>query len=387
MINIIDTWLVFINELKGLFRDRNAVLVNFMVPLVLLPILVLGIALPEKIKQDQYLRHDFTVEIIGNNDIRLKDIIAKKIRTADLPDIKNNADFKIVFLKSAPPVNQARISLFYNTNDVFTSIALPKMREALNEYGKLAFKDSFSDAFAIEEINGVSKEKTLLNTIAGVLSYVIILNIFTGMLMIGLATTAGEKEKGSFQILLVSRINRTDIAGGKILYVVFAGFLNSLCSAIGLLIASVVDSRFLLTSTSPESDSINMSSFLLDFFKSGRAGIFFVELVVLSFVFASLIILIGIRCKTVKEANGYTFPCLILVVLTAIQVMNNNAPVSLIPYMIPILNSAYCMKMAVLGEISMLPILCTIFVNCVVITMLISVTVRLFSSEKIMQTH
>jgi len=214
--------------------------------------------------------------------------------------------------------------------------------------------------------------------------------VFSGVLIIGVAATTGEKEQGSFALLLLNRVSRGAIALAKTAFVMVAGLMNSIASALGFLIGCVLIARMELTSkhlgggdfvTSLGASAphpIGSGSLISSFV------VFLLSLAVLSSLFSAIIVTIGLRATTVKEANSYCMPIFLLILLAVIPTIFSSGRVETLGFLVPILNTSYCLKGILDGTLTAAHQVICLASNLVLVVFFINRVKRLFASEAIL---
>jgi sodium transport system permease protein len=231
-------------------------------------------------------------------------------------------------------------------------------------------------------------EKALsFSGLGGLIPYMLIIYIFSGALMIGIASTTAEKEKGSFSLLLLNRVDRGSIAIGKVAYVMVTGMMNSVASAAGMLMAGLLILKLGLIDLSKFSGSGGIGAQAFSAILSPWSFILFLlNLVVVSALFSSAVIIVGLRSKTVKEANGYAMPLLLLILLAVIPTISSQGAPETRTFLIPVLNTAYCLKGIFEGTLTAKDQVLCLASNGILIGAAIYYVRQLFSSEKILYT-
>ena len=101
--------------------------------------------------------------------------------------------------------------------------------------------------FAIESHNVASSKEMGSRIIGSFLPYVIILMALTGAMYPAIDLTAGEKERGTMETLLVAGVDRMDIVLGKFLTVFCASLVT-----ISLTVCSMAVSAYVALRIIPE---------------------------------------------------------------------------------------------------------------------------------------
>jgi len=195
--------------------------------------------------------------------------------------------------------------------------------------------------------------------------------IYTGCLAIAPETISGQKERGTLGALLVTPAKRTHMALGKILAISVFALLGSIGSIIGMAIGM------------PQMMNMELSS-LVEFYSLVDAGLLLLVAMSTTLVFVGLLSILSAYAKSVKEANAYATPIMLVVTLTGLgSTILGRVPTESIFYLIPVFNSALCISAIINFEVNVLNMVITSGVNLVVTLICALIVAKMFSSEKI----
>ncbi len=196
--------------------------------------------------------------------------------------------------------------------------------------------------------------------------------LYSGCSAVAPESIAGEKERGTIATMLVTPIRRSDIAVGKILALAVITVLSGASSALGTILALPK----LMGGAAGEMDAAiyGIREYLL------------LAAVILSTVLllVTLVALLSAFARTVKEAQSYAVPLMILVMVLGITGMfGGGASQNLAMYAIPLYNSVQCIvgifSFSVLGS----GVAVTAAVNGAATLLGVFILTRMFNSEKI----
>jgi len=109
-----------------------------------------------------------------------------------------------------------------------------------------------------------------------------------------------------------------------------------------------------------------------------------VIMMVVVYLYVSLVALVAVLAKTSKEANTYVMPVYILVMLGSLMTFSGNGDSKLTNFFIPVYNSAVSIQNLLMGELTISQFgvtVGTIVALAAIVTILIT---KAFNSEKIM---
>lgn len=199
----------------------------------------------------------------------------------------------------------------------------------------------------------------------------VLVMLMTGCVAVAPESIAGEKERGSFATMLVTPVNRSYIALGKVLSLSAISLLSGISSAAGVILA--------LPKLMGD-DSVSLAA--LGF---GVGEI----LALLGIVLSSVLIMVAVVsilsawAKSVKEATAMISPVMIVVLVCAL------VP-SFLPmnewffFCIPLLNSSAALTATFSMAMNPLFVVITVLVNLLTAGLLMWALSRMFCSEKIM---
>lgn len=218
-----------------------------------------------------------------------------------------------------------------------------------------------------------TKEDTSIMMITMIAPYLLVMFLFSGCMALSSESIAGEKERGTIASLLVTPVDRKEIATGKVLALSITSLASAVVSFLGLIasLPKLMGAQGDLT--------INM-------YKADTYLSIFVIIILTVILFTVILSIISTLSKSVKEAAQYSSLVMILVVLmglTSMTGVEGIASNSLL-YLIPIYNSVQMLSGIFALNLSMVNFAITIVANVVYISAGIFLLSRMFQSEKIM---
>ena len=202
------------------------------------------------------------------------------------------------------------------------------------------------------------------------LPYLIIVTIFIGGLPLAIDTTAGEKERGSLEPLLVQPIDRSVLLYGKMTAI-------SLFSGLSLILLLII-LNFLIP-------FIPFSDLGLDLeIDAMQYLIMFVICIPIIFFSSALLTVVGSFTKTFKEAQTYLSLMIVLPTLPIIVAQLMNAETSLLIMPIPSLaQSTLIADIIERGELNWLQAFVSIVTTTIYAWFLARLAIFLYSREQI----
>lgn len=271
---------------------------------------------------------------------------------------------------SLDPTLVPQVSIYYNSALDASAAIYQYVITALD-----TFETNISNCFDINaDINTVydqaSEDDISKKIISMMLPFILIVFLFSGAMSICSESIAGEKERGTIATLLVTPVNRSYIALGKI------------CGLSVVSLTSAVVSFFGLIFSIPK---LTGMGFKLDMYSPVTMVALFCVIIVTVLLFTTMLTIISTYAKSVKEASTLCIPVMLLVMMLGMSGMfGGNVSSSFLMYAIPIYNSIQCVANILNQSIDIPAMLLTIASNAVVISLGIYTLKKMFDSESIM---
>ncbi len=281
--------------------------------------------------------------------------------------IERIAEPILVTSSELPP----EVQLFYNSSEASSEKAFQAMSGILNE-----FEGMLSNRFDLNKSDGVAydlakKEDAIGSIFSSMLPMLLLIFLFSGTLAVAPESIAGEKERGTIATLLVTPVKRSHIAIGKILALSIIALLSGASSTIG----TVLSLPKLMGAAGDLDGSVySVTDYLL------------LAVVILStvMVFVTVLSLISAYAKSIKEAQSYATPVMIILMVVGITAMfGNGAKEELYYYCIPAYNSVQSMVRIFEFNVSAGTMLVTVVSNLAITLLGAFVLTKMFQSERI----
>lgn len=345
-------------ELIDMFRDRKSLIVGILIPLLLMPILsfFMGNMIKDSTKS---VEENCKIAIIDNNNSSLTKFISsdKSIQIENSSDaeqaVKDGKVYLVIkipdeFDNSLISDKNISVSIEYDNTSQKSSIAFSKLRALIDAFSKQVVAQRLTarniDVSILTPVNiveqGFEKENKaesmlLLNMLVPMF---ILLYSAQGAIAAATDLGAGEKERGTLEPLLTTKAGRKYILSGKLLAITLMGFIVSLSSMAGMIIAMVMPNG--MFSNGNASVSLSYLAIIL-------MGI--ISLLNTMF-FGAAELAISIYARSFKEAQTYLIPFSIIPIFVAYGSMTIEAKNASIMYFnIPLVNVAVSVKELISG--------------------------------------
>ncbi len=393
---------VFRKELVDSLRDRRTLISMVVVPILLMPVLTIGmsaltIRLVNRARQDvpkvmilggqdsprtvTALKQAPGVEFVAAAENYKDEIIEKRVRAAvEIPPGFDAA------LESG---ETKKISIYYYEGEIrsqFASQALQGFFRSLRDRTvsqRMAARnipETLLKPFDITPQNVAPPEKVGGNILGGLIPYMVILLCLTGAMYPAMDLTAGEKERGTMETILCSPISRTHLVLGKFLMVLTAALATAMLS-IASMAVSFKYAKSSAGGQMADARRAAMANLTLD--PKGVIAVFAMVLPI-AVMFAAALLAISLFAKSFKEAQSYISPLMIVVILPAVAAMLPGIELNTRLALIPILNTSLVSKEIVTGTYHWNYIAIIFASSCVYAAIALFVAVKLFQREDVL---
>ena len=380
-----DAFIIFKKELRNLLKDRRTLFSTFILPLVMLPIIFIGMGAVVKSIEDSARETTYKIEIVDNKDNLFKESLSEYLLWEEVDD--QVSDFKIIFPPKYAPGSSANVIISYDSSSRKNQLAVNMVSQALTSYElEIAqnvlslYNLTYQDLHTINIVLSDTAQEAAQaggSILAMLMPYFMVIFLFSGSMNAGLDTTSGEKERGSLAVLLVNQVSRSSIAWGKIIYVSVVSLFSAIATFIGLLIAIGLPGG---------SDSLLAGGLLEVGFDPISLLIIILALISSALVSAALITVIGCLAKSVKEGSSYVMPLYMVVVIIGVTTMYMDPSKSTLLFVVPIVNTIFVLKESFMGMYAVSHVVLTLTTNLILAALQAMAVSKLFNSERILQT-
>ena len=394
---------IFNKEMARIFKDKKMVFSVFLLPVVIMIVilsLVNGLA---SNMQDDIASHVSKIyiankpeafdDILKASDIKVEmtEIDSEKqMKNAKKEILDGDADLIVEFPENFVSDIESytegskipQVKTYQNPSEDYSKAASDNMNKVLEAYRQTLLSQRVGDLSQLTmfEVNSDNDEmyiqdeqKASGKAIGMMLPYFITILLFAGAMGIGTDMIAGEKERGTMASLLVSPIKRSSIVLGKVFSLMTVSGISSL-----IYVGAMVVCAPIMMKSMGGMGELNISLSVQQIVMLG------VLLVLIAFLYSSIIALISVFAKSTKEANTYVMPAYMLVLIVGLFTMFDSGNSGQMSYYIPFYNSALVLKGILSQEVTMLQYGVTVIETLVLGVVLLGVIVKAFESEKVM---
>ncbi|MCD6404195.1 MAG: CPBP family intramembrane metalloprotease [Planctomycetes bacterium] len=391
-------WAVARKEIRDILRDRRTVFMAIVFPLILYPLLIIGLVQGTLTQESRARATKRIVAISGGENAPglVKEIEANEAlkvvsfngKVANIPKVGAAVGLVIPkdFRETIEAGETAEVTLVYDSADQASQDAAGKLSETVLTFarGVLSMRLAYNGIEA-EYINPVDIDRRDIATprkrgafrLGKMLAFLLVILCLTGALYPALDAISGEKERGTLETLLSIPATRLEILGGKYA-AVFSMSVASVVSNFLSLSATMFMVNCLMKSASggksPIDFSVPMTAFI----------IFVPALLPLAALFSAVSLAVAAFARSVREGQYYLAPLYAVVLpLTALAIlpeMRLTYPAALVP----VLSMALFLKDGLLETLSTGPALVAVASTCVYAALALKWAAGVFSREEVL---
>lgn len=402
---------VYLKELRDSLRDRRTLISMIVVPTLMIPgiMLVAGVV---SYKMVNKARQEVpAVMVLGGNDspvVRAALAANQKIRlvpaAADwkqrITDKQLRAAVEVpAGFDAALDRGEATVlKIFDYESELRSGFAVGELHRFFNDYREKIITARLTGRglpaalvkpFEVKTENVAPPEKVGGNVIGGIIPYIFILLCFTGAMYPAIDLTAGEKERGTMETILCSPVARADLVFGKFLMVLTAALGTVMFSLLSMGLTFMLGG-LLFAKSAAGGAAVAVA-------KSGAApagvlptidplGTLTVLAMVLpvAVLFSAVLMAVSLFAKSIKEAQSYVSPLIVVVILPAMMGMLPGVELNTRLALVPILNLALVSKELVSGVFHWNYLALIFGSTCFYAAVALAFCVRMFNREDVL---
>ncbi len=353
---------VFAKELREVLRDRKTLIFMCVLPVALIPLLAsVSVkfvteanekARTETLEYAVYHQERMPELLHGFDDVTgfaRVDGIAQTEIAAAIED--ERIDFALV-IPEPPEVGAAHIELHYNTASQTSKID-DRVEEIVDAYAKKVQTDALTQLglttaearegiltpVVVDTHSTADMREVIGEAAGGLLPYLFIIFCFLGCLYPAIDLAAGEKERGTLETLLLAPVPRVQLVIGKFLVVFVAGVTAAVLAIVGMGAWLLSEGQELRGALGEVVNSVST----LDLVLIGAM------LIPTAAIFAAMLLSISIYAKSFKEAQSYTAPLNMIVILPVALAMMPGVELDGTWAMVPLTNTSLAIKELIKG--------------------------------------
>ncbi len=398
-------WDVARKEVLSTWRDHRALASNLLLPLILLPVIMLGLPL---LLGGLFERETTTVTQIGlaaGSEVPAELRAALEAQNVELVEVEDpEAAVREDEYPAALAVPQgfsdriaaggnSTVEIYSKAGNLRSELNAGKLEGAVTEYQKEVVAERLSaegldrsilEPVTVAKVDASSEAERSSGQMSWLIPFFIAIWTLTGGQMTAIDATAGEKERGTLESLLVAPIRRSEVVVGKFFATLTFGLSASLAAIVGFLLGGYVMRSVFLPMLGDEGGSfVNIMGGSLSVDAQGIL-LLLLSAVLLSAVVAAVLLSISLFARSFKEAQSYIAPLSFLFIVPAVGLQFKDLiGIGDGAYAIPVFNALLLMDDIVKGTAELPNILVTWGTLVVLIVVLLVFAYRNFTREDV----
>lgn len=380
-------------ELKDTIRDRRTLIFMIIMPIVLMPLIVIGstkLQESETKKQKEDIVQlvvaggEYATDLTNFLDKQDKIDVVKTEQDISKAIDKGIVDGELVIpsdyadkIGKQEPINL----IFKNKSTKFNSQAsLAKVQVAINLYNQTILQKRFTEqkinpnvlnAINIQQQDIATKQEVGGFILGFILPIFLVMFTIVGGMYTAIDISSGEKERKTLEALLLTPATRFEIVTGK--------FLTVATTAIITVVLSLTSFYFAFTKFPMQGGEMQVQ------ISTGMILLMLGVGILLSIMFSALLLTLCIFAKSFKEAQNYLSPIYILAILpvTIINLMPNFQPPAVL-FAFPAVNATLLFKEMLVGNYIASHIIITIVSLAIFAFLAIWLATRIYSKESVL---
>jgi sodium transport system permease protein len=388
--------IIYFKEMLETLRDRRTLISTILIPIVLFPILMFGMGAVVVIMMRKTEAEATKVAVIGEEHAQSfvsSLLTGDDFQRMDVEDFESALkekeihaalEFPSDFEKKLTLGENSEAIIYYDGAEIRSSIAKEKLTGELKDYQdsvvakRLRERDveeSLLHPIDIRKENLAPEEKMQGFMMGMFLPYVIVILAMVGAMYPAIDLTAGEKERGTLETILVTPVSRLDISTGKFLAVLTASLITIILSTASMsLTASLGFARMGELGSEQISFAIKPLSIIL----------LLLLMLPLAALFSSALLSIALFAKSYKEAQSYVSPLMFVVILPAMVTLVPGIELNWGLAFVPIVNVSLAAREVLVGTFHWAQIGLIFVSTFIYASFSIFVTKRLFEKEDVL---
>jgi sodium transport system permease protein len=352
---------IFRKDLVETLRDRRTVIMAFLVPALIYPLLFTLLGSFARDKRGELERTRARVAVWGPVPEAALAALRDEAR-ADLVDVRAEPPFapeaearKLVASKAAHVVlvtpaeaggPSVPIRVLADSTDVDSDAMERRVTRALESRGvellrarlvQLGQDAANANPLDVQEEDLADAARRGASFAAALLPYLLLILVATSGFYAALDVTAGEKERGTLQTLLTAPVRAVEVVAGKYLAVLALTLLATLCNLGSIALALA---RGLAGMEGGARFSLGL----------GTATAVFATLLPAALLVVALLMAVGVMARSYREGQTYLMPILLLIMLAGFASFLPGAELGRASALVPLLNVTLLVHDLLLGK-------------------------------------
>lgn len=362
---MLESIFVFKREMLNNFRDKTIIII-FLIPFLIFPVLRGGLNFIN-------IQPNTTINVsVDSKDDNLSNVLYNYFT--------NTTNFNLNIVESQSPiellksdnidcyinVTEKAYNFIYNSNSMYSLFVATKVGEDFQKfYNDFRFNMNKENA-GFKLLNEKNQQGDMVHSLENLLyPIILIMMMFQNVSIFANDVYSGERERKTFEPLLLSGIKRRNIYWGKSLFLIFVSGINFMLD---------ITSVFITTSYFDNALNIGFSNIVL----------LMLSFVIISLTSVFLLSGVSLHAKSIKVAQNLSgiiisvIAIISIVILTGVFKINND-----MLYYIPIINIIFCIKNILNSSLILVKYWMAMSIHIVFLFFVICWSIKYINSEKI----
>ncbi len=386
--------LVWRKELLDIVRDRRTLMSMIVVPLLLMPVMMLGIgALMASSMQDLENR-TYSVGLANSQAAPEVAEALGDVQKIQVVPVNSEEELKSMILDGILSAGIAvrdsgssrvpMIVVYSRKSKEASRIAGERLKDRMDELRtelstkwlkRLGAPLAVLDPIDLESENLASSAEMAKSSLASFLPYMLILMAISGAIYPAIDMTAGEKERSTLETILASPAARSEIVLGKFLAVMTTSIISTLIS---------LTSFFAVIGGGLKYFGSQLGETLTFTVSAGTMLQAIALMLPLAALFSAVLIAIAINARSSREAQSYLTPLMFLIIVPAMTSMLPGSEGSFGKAWTPVVNVSLALRDALNGETDFHFFLIAVAATLLYAALAIALTIRVFKRENVL---
>ncbi len=380
-------WWVALKEIVSTWRDKRTIRNVLLMPLLLMPFFMYG---PTALLggMEKSSRQSVQEVAVCNLPPQLIDLLKQaKLNPVELLDPQQavaseeidaalcaeNGGYVIYAQETAKPIKSGFV-----VGKIQQALEMYKQRLVAEELRAAGLDTSVLEPFQVRHEDLSPKQAKSAGMLGSMTPYFLMLFIMMGAMAVVIDATAGEKEKGTLEVLLAAPVSHLQIAAGKLLAGLTFAVLTSVSGLVGLAVGAAYARKF------TKGSDLALATGSLSLSPAGL-GYLFVTALLYAAMITALLLAVGMYARSYKEAQTYISPLYMVLIIPMLVLMfaADYLKNTLWLYAVPVFNVYLAMDQLIKGQ-ALLPSLAVCWLTtALAVLAALGWAARNFSSEAV----
>lgn len=331
-------WAVARKDVLTTVRDRRAIISNLLIPVLVLPTIMLGLPLllGGLFEREQASLTPIAIEGQASLPDALRSALeAERVELigvgdalAQVRDDEVSAALQVPdgFAEEVEAGAVPRLRLLRKTGNLESELAASKVTQAIESYRQGLVAERLRSAgvdpavlepLAVETRDASRPQERSSGQLSWLIPFFIAIWALAGGQMTALDATAGEKERGTLEALLVAPVRRSEVVVGKFLATLLSGLSAAFMAIVGVLVGGALLRSVFLPRLGD--DAAEMAATMGGSLSIGADGLWILlgSALLTAAAVAAMLIAVAMFARSFKEAQTYVAPMTFLLILPA----------------------------------------------------------------------